>query len=74
MDKITGVLHYNPDTDRMGITVADLWEVTGLYCGDLLDIWINGEWILDRIELSNTWYLVNSNLKGSQLEGLEVRY
>lgn len=70
-------LSYNYSNDRFGILNSmDLWENDGLHCGQGLEIYINGEWRNDRIEMmrDNVWYLVESKLKGNQLEGLKCRY
>lgn len=34
---ITGKLGYNPKTKRYGLLVTDLWEHTGLHCGEKLE-------------------------------------
>jgi hypothetical protein len=52
----------------------DLWHDDGLHCGECVEIYINGEWVVDRLEYSDEWYLVNSKLKGNSLEHLRVRY
>ena len=41
---ITGKLGYNPKTKRYGLLVTDLWEHTGLHCGERLEIEIDGVW------------------------------
>lgn len=78
MDKKTGKLGYNYDEKRMGILDRmDLWADTGLHCGETFEVFINGEWVADRIEYSSKskeWYLVYNKLTGDELEGLKVRY
>lgn len=78
MEKKTGILGYNYDEKRIGILNAmDLWEVSGLHCGETFEVLINDEWRADRIEYTSRtdeWYLVYSKLSGDQLEGLKVRY
>lgn len=76
MDKIIGRLGYNLITERFGIlNKMDLWEVNGLHCGATLDVFINNEWIKDRIEMTRgKYYLVNSKIYDEDLEGLKVRY
>jgi len=77
MSKTTGKLGYNYDNKRMGILSFDLWVrgKEGLHCGEMLEVYIKDEWVADRLELSGSeWYLVNTNLKGDQLEGLNVTY
>ena len=63
------------DTDRYGILYGDLWENTGLHCGECIEVLINDEWIEDRIEMSvdGKWYLVKNNLSGNQIEHLKVK-
>lgn len=75
-DKIIGRLGYNKYENRFGILVMDLWQVEGLHCGECLEVWVNDEWINDRIEMSTKdgWYLVNTKFKGDDLEYLKVRY
>jgi len=49
----------------------------GLHCGQILDVFINGEWVNDTLEMKNdgTWYLVDNNqYYGNSLEGLKVRF
>ena len=75
MDKIIGRLGYNLITERFGILAMDLWEVDGLHCGATLEVFINGEWVKDRIEMTRgKYYLVNTKIKDDDLEGLKVRY
>jgi len=71
-----GLLGYNSSNNRYGIlNRMDLWEVEGLHCGDCLEVLIDGEWIVDRIEMSsqNGWYLVKGKLTCDELEGIKVR-
>jgi hypothetical protein len=78
MSSTTGILGYNYDEKRIGILNSmDLWAVKGLHCGEVFEVLINDEWIVDRIEFTSRtdeWYLVNSKLSGNQLEGLKVKY
>lgn len=76
MNKKTGILSYNYDNNRIGILDRmDLWLDDSLHCGECFEVFINGEWVADRLELSKgEWYLVYSKLSGDQLEGLKVRY
>lgn len=70
----TGRLSYNSATQRYGILIFDLWENDGLHCGQTLDVFVNGEWINDRLEITHDkWYLVHSRLAGCELEYLQVR-
>lgn len=79
-EKKIGILGYNYENDRYGIlNNMDLWEDDGLHCGAGFEVWDNKTetWIADRLEMShntNEWYLVESKLKGDELEHLRIRY
>lgn len=74
-EKKKGMLGYNPQTQRYGILSFDLWANDGLHCGATFEVYVNDEWISDRIEMSHDeWYLVKSKLKGEELEGLKIKY
>ncbi|MBY7043756.1 DUF5348 domain-containing protein [Clostridium botulinum] len=76
MSKNIGTLGYNYDNDRIGIlNDMDLWQDDGLHCGETLEVFINDEWKIDRLEMTwdKVWYLVVSGLKGNQLEGIKIR-
>ncbi|MGL6186308.1 MAG: DUF5348 domain-containing protein [Clostridium chrysemydis] len=71
-----GKLFYNEDNDRIGIIDnMDLWVEDGFHCGDGLEVKINDEWVPESIEMDRKgiWYLVNSKLNGSELEGVIAR-
>ena len=69
-----GTLHNNPDEDRLGLLdPAGERIVSGLHCGQTVEIDIGAGWAPDRIEYGNKWYLTESRLAGRQLEGLKVR-
>lgn len=77
MNKKIGWLSYNYDNERFGIVdKMDLWLDSGLHCGECLEVYLNDSWVADRIEMnfSKTWYLVETKMTGSDLEGLKVRY
>lgn len=77
MKNKTGKLGYNCENDRFGILNSmDLWEEEGLHCGQGLEIYIEDNWVKDRLEMTRegTWYLVETKLKGMDLEGLKVKY
>lgn len=77
MSKKIGYLSYNCENDRIGILdSSDLWFDDGLHCGECFEVFINGEWKADRLEMTcdKVWHLVDSKLKGAELEGLKVRY
>ena len=71
---ITGKLGYNPKTQRYGLLVADLWEHTGLHCGERLEIQVDGAWIGTRMELNpkRQWYLAGTPYCGD-LESIKAR-
>lgn len=75
-EKKTGIFTYNYNNKRMGIlSNMDLWLDEGLHCGETFEVLVDGEWIADRIELSQgKWYLVYSKLEGADLDGLKVRF
>lgn len=71
-----GRLGYNEEFERYGVLVSDLWENAGLHCGENIEVFINDEWVKDRLEYDhklNKWYLVNSGLIGEELEYLKVK-
>lgn len=76
--KRVGKISFNDENNRYGIlNNMDLWENEGLHCGNCLEVFVNGEWINDRIEMrwnrqKDEYYLVNSKL--TELEGLKVKY
>lgn len=75
-ERIMARLGYNPDNNRYGILEYDLWVSEGLHCGECLEVYINDEWIKDRIEYDhriNNWYLVKSGLIGEELEVIKVK-
>lgn len=53
-----------------------------MHCGQPLEIYVDGEWLEDRLEMKNkdTWYLVNNTQffgtgdYTDNLEGLKVRF
>lgn len=69
-----GYLGYNSENNRYGIlNRMDLWEDTGLHCGESIDIVIDDKIIHTRIEMKGkTWYLVDTGLEGEELEGIKV--
>ena len=71
---IIGKLGYNPKTKRYGLLVADLWEHTGLHCGERLEIQVDGAWIGTRMELNpkRQWYLADTPYCGD-LENIKAR-
>lgn len=69
-----GTLRYNSDEDRFGVEdPAGERIVSGLHCGQTMEIDAGTGWAPDRIEYGNEWYLTESRLSGRQLEGLKVR-
>lgn len=72
---IEGRLGYNDRNGRYGLLVSDLWEHTGLHCGQTLEILVDGEWMPTRMEMGTggIWYLVGTGYKGDMLEYLRAR-
>ena len=73
-----GKLGYNASNDRYGLLISDLWEIEGFHCGSTFEYYDSSadEWIPTRIEMSypdRKYYLVDTNLKGEDLEGLRIR-
>lgn len=72
----TGLLRFNPENERFGITSMDLWENEGLHCGDPVTFYdfSNEKWVETRIEMKfpYIWYLVGTDLHGMDLDGLRV--
>lgn len=75
-EKKIGYLGYNKDTKRYGILITDLWANDGLHCGTTLEIFVDGEWKRDRIELNKNkeYYFIKCNKKGMELEGMRVKF
>lgn len=74
--RAVGRLSYNSENDRYGLLSAmNSWKYDGLHCGQTLEVFINNKWIYDHIEMTadKIWYLVETGLKGEQLEGLKVK-
>ena len=71
---ITGKLGYNIRTQRYGLLVADLWEHTGLHCGEPVEIKVDGAWRKTRMEMNakRQWYLVGTSYCGD-LKNIKAR-
>lgn len=69
-----GKLSYNHKTKRYSFLLSDLWE-KDFHCGNQMQVLLNGEWTDTRIEMDmqERWYLVGTDKKGKELEGLKVR-
>lgn len=76
--KRIGKIEFNYENNRYGIiNNMDLWENEGLHCGSSIEVFINGEWVKDRIEMrrnnnKDEYYLINSKL--TELAGIKVKY
>ncbi len=76
-----GRLGFNSKTGRYGVLVSDLWENAGLNSGERIEWYDSNQekWVADRIESiypannPDNWYLVESGIKGKNLEYLQVR-
>ena len=74
----TGMLGYNPQNDRFGLLINDLWEIEGFHCGDCLEVLVNDVWIQTRMEMSwkdgrGEWYLVGTPYRGNDIEYVKAR-
>lgn len=71
---IEGRLGYNIENDRYGLLVSDLWENTGFHCGESLEVLVDNEWFVTRMEMSSDrkWYLVDTPFCGD-LEYVRAR-
>lgn len=69
-----GKLSYNRKAGRYSLLISDLWE-KDFHCGNQMQVLLDGEWIDTRIEMDmqERWYLVGTDKKGKELEGLKVR-
>ena len=67
-------LGWNGELKKYGIlNNADLWVLQGLHDGDKLHVKIDGAWVDTIIRFDgDEWYLTSTELRGNQLEGLEV--
>lgn len=76
--KSIGKISFNYDNNRYGIlNNMNLWCNDGLHCGECLEVFVNGKWVKDRIEMrwnseNDEYYLVNTKI--TELEGLKVKY
>ena len=84
---LRGTLAYNPETDRFGLLVWDLWEIDGIGCGQPMEVLIDGVWKKTRMDMcdcNNTgrrglWYLKDTLYKEHglwpfDLDGASVRF
>lgn len=72
---IEGRLGFNDQNGRYGLLVSDIWEHTGLHCGETLEILADGTWIPTRMEMSidGEWYLVDTGIRGGMIEYVRAR-
>lgn len=70
-----GRLGYNIDNRRYGLLISDLWEHTGIHCGEPLEVLVDDTWQKTRMEMdsSGQWYLVGTPYKGHGLEYVRAR-
>ncbi len=67
-----GVLFYNQENGRIGISFDDGMSDDGLHCGKAMEVKIDGKWIPARIEMNKKqWYLVGITVES--LRALRVR-
>lgn len=61
-----GRLGYNPENDRYGLLISDLWENDGFHCGEHLEVLQDDKWVPTRMELGpDGWYLVGTRYRGN---------
>lgn len=73
MKRVTGRLRYNPQCGRYGLWADDQWENDGFHCGEAMEAYVDGNWILTRMEMDDRdWYLVGTPYHGN-LENVPVR-
>lgn len=71
---IEGRLSYNLAEDRYGLLVMDSWYCSGFHCGDCLEVFIDGVWLLCRFEIDgDLWYLAGAPFLGPSFESIEAR-
>lgn len=69
-----GRLSYNPEQDRYGLLVGDLWHHPGLHCGESLEVDVDGTWTPCRMEMDGgIWYLIGAPYRGEGLEYVRAR-
>ena len=73
-DMDEGKLYYDWETKRYVFYPKDGGRETPLHCGYTMDVYDNGKWIPTRIEMGQDWYLVGTDFRGADLEGLKVRF
>ena len=66
--------NYKSVNDRYGLLSSDLWVHTGFHCGKRMEVFMDGKWILSRMEMNpkREWYLVETPYSGN-LEYIRVR-
>lgn len=71
---IEGRLGYNLENNRYGLLVSDLWEKAGFYCGERLEVLVEGKWQPTRMEMGmdQQWYLVGTPYYGN-LEAIRAK-
>ena len=68
-----GRLGYNPDQDRYGLLISDLWAHEGFHCGETMEVLQDGLWVQTRMEMTDgEWYLVGTPYRGN-LEYIQAR-
>lgn len=53
-----GKMKYNFASKRLEVLEED-GNTISLHCGDLIDIYLNGKWETHRVEMHESWYIVN---------------
>lgn len=64
-----GYIAYNPEIDRYGLLIMDLWEKE-FHCGNHLQILVDGKWQDTSVEFNwsdENWYLVGTPYRGKNI-------
>ena len=49
-----GRLEYNYENGRYGLLSMDLWIDTGFHCGECMEVLVDDQWVLTRMEMN--WF------------------
>ena len=71
---LTGVLTFNPDNERYGLSVDGRMEYYGFHCSEPLEVMVDGKWVQTRMDMDsqNGWYLAETPY-ARNLENIAVR-
>lgn len=71
---LAGVLTFNPDNERYGLSVNGRMEYYGFHCSEPLEVMVDGTWVQTRMDMDSQkgWYLKGTPYAGN-LENIEAR-